>query len=127
MFTIIRKIGNDKCIHGELFYGGELLCYTLERPRGSTNGEPVCIPSGTYKTKMVYSPHFKTKLPQLLDVPSRTNILIHAGNYVKDTDGCILVGLDSRVFYLEHSKEALAKVLSIIKDDDVIEILEEKI
>ena len=127
MFTLIRKIGNDKCIHGELFYCGEPLCYTLERPKVSLKGEPICIPSGTYKTKMVYSPHFKIKLPQLLNVPCRTNILIHAGNYVKDTDGCILVGLDSKAFSLEHSKDALAKVLSIIKDDDVIEILEEKI
>ena len=54
-----------------------------------------CIPEGTYKVTKIYSPT-KGQCFQVHDVPGRTAILIHKGNYATgkkvDTQGCILVG-----------------------------------
>jgi hypothetical protein len=81
---------------------GEERCFTLEPPAvagssahktGSqvTDG-PVCIPAGTYPVKIDFSPRFQRSMPRLFDVPGREGILIHWGNYVENTEGCILVG-----------------------------------
>jgi hypothetical protein len=64
--------------------------FTLENPLRETNkdsripaGEYVCAPYSGAKFKDVYI---------LKDVPDRTFILIHPGNFESDTEGCILVG-----------------------------------
>jgi hypothetical protein len=51
-----------------------------------------CIPKGKYKIQRHQSPHFGECF-KVLDVPNRSEILIHAGNTQKDTNGCILLGL----------------------------------
>lgn len=70
---------------GELFFGGEHECFTLERVG-------VAIPAGTYRLDLYQSPHFNRLMPMLCDVPGRSDILIHWGNYPQNSDGCILVG-----------------------------------
>jgi hypothetical protein len=54
-----------------------------------------CIPEDTYSVTKIYSPT-KGRCFQVHDVPGRTAILIHKGNYATgkkvDTQGCILVG-----------------------------------
>ena len=68
------------------------------------------IPEGRYAVVISYSPKFGAWLPILLGGPEFNRkwqgIRIHAGNTVKDTQGCILVGrnrevgkvLDSRIW-----------------------------
>jgi hypothetical protein len=72
--------------------------YTLELPKGD-GGSGFCITQGLYNC----IPHNSPKHPntwELMKVPGRTSILIHAGNYgcevnghLSDTEGCILPGL----------------------------------
>jgi len=50
------------------------------------------IPEGRYKIKMQYSPTFKRMMPYLQNVKGFKSIMIHPGNSVSDTRGCILVG-----------------------------------
>ncbi|MGN7887417.1 DUF5675 family protein [Dyadobacter sp. 22481] len=50
------------------------------------------IPTGRYRVEITYSPRFKKKLPILIGVPGFSGIRIHAGNWAKDTDGCLLPG-----------------------------------
>ena len=50
------------------------------------------IPYGKYKITLRKSPRFKRILPYLHDVPHFEGILIHRGNTLEDTAGCILVG-----------------------------------
>ena len=80
------------------------------------------IPTGTYKVTFTYSPKFSKKhpyceykgVPLLNNVPGRSGIRIHCGNFFKDVDGCIIVGngisledsmlLSSRIAYRKMMK-----------------------
>lgn len=57
--------------------------------------EPVipAIPLGTYLCQPHNGPEFKN-VWEVMDVPGHTAILIHQGNTISDTHGCILVGND---------------------------------
>jgi len=93
---------------GKLYNGVEFLCNVLEDPirelvdlnddgdfndsdEGKIYGE-TAIPAGTYQIKMQHSPKFGKDMPYLQDVPGFTGIMIHAGNEVSHTAGCLLVG-----------------------------------
>lgn len=72
---------------GKLYYRGIFLCDTGEN-------NDLKIPPGEYHLGWTYSPKFKAFRYEVLDVPGRSRILIHEGNYpLKDSKGCILVGV----------------------------------
>lgn len=50
------------------------------------------IPPGVYTLKWEFSPRFKCNLWEFKDVPGHSEIKIHAGNDLLDTDGCLLMG-----------------------------------
>ena len=66
--------------------------YTLELPWRNNERSISCIPEGTYKTIKHKSPKFGNSF-WLQDVQNRSEILIHRGNFTRDTRGCILPGL----------------------------------
>lgn len=85
---------------GKFTVNGEDFAYSLEdKYRDLSKEEKVygktAIPCGTYKVIMKQSPKFKRVMPYLVDVPHFTNIMIHPGNTVEDSEGCILVGKKS--------------------------------
>ncbi|WP_342086106.1 DUF5675 family protein [Dyadobacter sp. OTU695] len=51
------------------------------------------IPTGRYQVIIAHSARFKRLLPRLVDVPGYSGILIHPGNYIRNTDGCLLPGI----------------------------------
>lgn len=63
---------------------------------------------------ITYSPKFKDWLPLLLGVLNFSGIRIHAGNTVKDTQGCILVGENKEVGKVLYSQKHLNNVKSKI-------------
>ncbi len=69
------------------------------------------IPEGRYAVVISWSPKFKAWLPILLGGPEFNKqwqgIRIHAGNTVKDTQGCILVGRNQRVGEVLESRKWL--------------------
>jgi hypothetical protein len=110
-----RRFKGESYTIGSLCVDGVYFCDTLEdADRGLTHSMPLseikklkiagqtAIPTGTYKVVTnVVSPKYSTrdayrfcsgKVPRLLDVPGYEGVLIHIGNYAKDTEGCILVG-----------------------------------
>lgn len=87
------------------------------------------IPLGTYAiTLKVQSPKFRTRywakfcdgyLPTILGVPCFSRVLIHAGNTVKDTEACLLVGnnrLKGKVLDSALTFERLYKKLKAADD-----------
>ena len=66
-------------------------CYTLELPWNDNKKQVSCIPKGEYNVEKRQSTKYKNHF-HVLDVPNRSYILIHQGNYNWHTKGCILVG-----------------------------------
>lgn len=66
------------------------IAHTLERPWINNEKNISCIPLGEYETEYYKSPRFGETF--VVKVPGRRGIIIHAGNYVSDTRGCILLG-----------------------------------
>lgn len=90
--------------------------FTLENPKRiiSTDSR---VDSGSYHAV----PHNSAKYPntyEVLNVPNRTDILLHWGNTEKDTLGCILLGLEIGMLNTDpavlHSHDALNYLRSLI-------------
>ncbi len=75
---------------GELSVEGVFECYTLERP--------------------------EVQIPLLDSVYDRTDIRIHAGNWPRDTDGCILVGRTLGTDMILSSRLALDPLVQKIQE-----------
>ena len=67
------------------------------------------IPEGRYPIVITFSPTFKKWLPLLVNVPMFSGIRIHAGNTAKDTQGCILVGLNLKKGMVLNSRKYVEK------------------
>ena len=72
---------------------GTVLCQTFEWPWADNQHGISCIPAGTYTAFRFDSPHLGYTLFQLRDVPGRSGIDIHIGNRLRDTEGCVLLGV----------------------------------
>ncbi|MCB0329782.1 MAG: hypothetical protein KDD70_08960 [Bdellovibrionales bacterium] len=103
---LYRKTCTDKCIIGELWMDGERLCYTLELPDRNNKRNESCIPEGTYQCDPFSGNKYKN-VWQVMNVPNRSSILIHTGNYPSNTRGCVLVGLGEGENAVWQSKKAL--------------------
>lgn len=101
---VLRYSNEDGSTLGLFLTNGKFTCYTLEdafhivKIPGETR-----IPEGTYKVELrkwgehheKYNnkfPEFHKGMLQIMDVPNYDDILIHIGNFVNDTEGCLLVG-----------------------------------
>ena len=107
-----------KCIDGQLVTEDKrYLCDTLEPTwRDYAKGArkikgKSAIPEGRYPIVITFSPTFKKWLPLLVNVPRFSGIRIHAGNTAKDTQGCILVGLNLKKGMVINSRAALQMVM----------------
>ncbi len=87
-----RDRQSEKGTTGRLFVDGSQFCFTLERPDARFGDAHPCIPAGEYRVVLHHSPHFERLMPLLEDVPGRSDIEIHWGNFVSDFEGCIGVG-----------------------------------
>lgn len=109
---------------GRCYVGDTCFCDTLEPPTSGVKHP--CIPCGDYLVNLVWSPKFKSYKPRIDGVPKRSGILIHSGNSVKDTLGCILVGVNSFKGHLTQSRISYLAILKCmtfaVKHDEKISL-----
>lgn len=92
---------------------------TLEREWNNNKIGASCVPEGVYKVDKRYSLKFGNHFI-LHDTEPRSYILIHAGNFNFQTNGCVLVGnehnfLDSDLnLDITDSRKTLDKLLQIL-------------
>jgi hypothetical protein len=95
--TLKREFRDHAVTTGELtFKEGEeelYVCCTLEPTWADNKRNISCIPAGEYNV-IKYSSEKYPGVYEVQDVPGRSKILIHAGNFYTNTRGCILVGQD---------------------------------
>lgn len=120
MLTLIRDVKGDKAILGKLYLNGALVCYTLENAAKA-------IPTGVYLVQNSMSPKFKRELPLLWNsnVPANRGIRIHVGNdAVKDSSGCVLVGMGRNGDRLTESTPAETMVTMLCRNVTEVVITE---
>lgn len=124
---------------GRLFIDGKYFADTLEdTDRGLDSNMPLdvlkqkklahitAIPTGRYQVTMnVVSPRMSRsnfykqygggRVPRLLNVPAYEGILIHCGNTAKDTDGCILLGKNTKVGMVLESRQTYANLYPLLE------------
>lgn len=102
---------------------------SLELPWRNNQRRISCIPTGIYKAKKHVSPRFGQSL-WLQDVPNRSEILVHKGNYYTDILGCILIGTgladinNDGVMDVRNSAKAVGQLMNYLTNvnDIMIEI-----
>lgn len=116
---VIRTYYSENYTKGLIFVNDVFFGYTLEPQKKATNETSFlnrCIDTGTYIAEYEYSPKFKKHLIELKNVPNHTEIKIHAGNFRKDTRGCILMGRRSDVGCVLDSK-IMVDMLNMVARD----------
>ncbi len=121
--AILQRFERNGITYGQLICGwalGHKPIYTLELPWLDNQTNVSCIPQGIYNV----SPYSSAKYPNVFEicsVPNRTAILIHIGNYTKDTRGCILVGLgvNESAQMITQSRKAMEYLHSLLGEDDL--------
>ncbi len=116
--TIVRVASLDEGTFGVMLYDGKPFAVTGERPWLENRKSVSCIPTGTYMCQRYKSAKYPDTF-EIIDVPSRTFVLFHKGNFpLKDSEGCILVAekfeeVDGKVAVLEsgHGFEEFIKKL----------------
>lgn len=65
-------------------------CVTLEPPDECNRRNISNIPDSQYMCKRIESPQFGETF-EIINVPGRSHVLFHAGNFVGDTRGCVIL------------------------------------
>lgn len=132
---LIRIANRPKYCIGKLYIDGKWFCDTIEdTDRGLDDSMSVkevlqkkikgetAIPTGKYTVQITYSPKYKKMMPLVLNVKGYSGIRIHSGNTEKDTEGCLLVGLNKKVGMVVDSRVTFQKLFAILNKQKQITI-----
>ncbi len=87
-----RDVRRADVTFGKLYVDAGYFSEILEEPWRENAPCVSCIPDGVYPYRVSHSPKFRRALIEIMDVPGREHIRMHAGNTVRDTEGCMLFG-----------------------------------
>jgi hypothetical protein len=112
---------------GFMLFDGYPELITFELPDLDNKKSKSCIPEGEYSCERVLGVTtlggmYIPETFRVLDVPGRSGILFHIGNSVKDSSGCILLGLklggQGPLPGISESKIGFNKFLALTKHTD---------
>lgn len=123
----IKQLGETTL--GKLTIEGKNKSWFVLEPAGPDSiveGSDKRIKAGTYKVLPYRSPKYPN-VYELQNVPGRSFILIHSGNYHKDTLGCLMPGkmwgsVGDKHYYVGNSKAALKEIFSEISNHRNVKI-----
>lgn len=86
----LKRFWDDgQAMYGALIIDNIPFCLTLEPSKKRTQFGP--IPAGVYQLRPFNGKKYKN-VWIVVPTPGRVGILIHSGNFSRDTKGCILLG-----------------------------------
>ena len=116
-------------VDGQRLGDGQHYCNALEDPdRGLTSEMSVdevlekkvygqtAIPTGRYLVTMSWSPKFKQMMPLVNAVKGFTGVRLHPGNSNKDTEGCILFGVNDKIGWISNSRYWTDRIIGMVND-----------
>ena len=124
----LETVSYDDATIGRMWCGS-FQCLTLELPWLDNQKNISCIPAGVYEYEKRISPSKLYEVIELKEVPNRSYIQIHAGNYTRQILGCCLTG--NAILYLDrdnipdvaNSMLTLNRLLNHAPDRGTIEII----
>lgn len=132
---LVRIALKDTYTIGKLYVDGVYFCDTIEdTDRGLDDSMTVseilkrkikgqtAIPTGHYKIEITYSPKYKRMMPLILNVKGYSGIRIHSGNTSKDTEGCLIVGKNTKVGMVTDSRNTYQRLFGILQNQKDITI-----
>lgn len=107
-------------------------CKTIERPWLDNKVSESCIPEDIYPLQLRRSPVVEatsggefTHGWEVTDVPDRTYIMLHPGNWARDVEGCIAVGKEFHPVenMVTHSRVTFRQLMEVLEDADECHLL----
>lgn len=123
---IIRDEFTEKSTLGKLYLNGEFYGHTLELAWKDNEKNVSCVPKGVYEARKRSgdeSAKYKYQHIEILDVPDRSKILIHIGNYPKSTQGCVLLGGTRALNFVGNSRKAFYSFMYDLQDFEELEVV----
>ena len=100
---------------------------SLELPWKDNERNISCIPTGTYQIIKDYSDNLGYFF-RLLNVPNRSGVLIHVGNFYTQIEGCIIAGMKFKdinkdgLLDVSKSTQSIRQLLAYMPDKSTITI-----
>ena len=122
---LIRVEESNQGTFGVLTICSQVFCVTLE-PSDRLNERNVSsIPAQQYQCMKIRSSRFGETF-EIVDVPDRSHILFHAGNFVGSTSGCVLLAQYFGKLYGDravlNSGGTFREFMRIMKDIDIFSL-----
>ena len=114
VYDTSKKDNNGKVIAEEIF-----TCKTLELPWKNNQRNVSCIPEGPYTVEKRWTQERQNHF-HVLNVPDRSFILIHSGNYYSHTLGCILPGQDLTDINNDGFKDVTQSKATLTKLNEIL-------
>jgi hypothetical protein len=93
LIELRRFVNRDDGMFGEIYAPGGFACFTIERPWKGNAPYYSCIPAGRYEVQMgTFIAGGNYPDLELVEVPGRSAIEIHAANLAHELSGCIAPG-----------------------------------
>lgn len=132
VLTLKRIALRDDCTLGVLLDGTEPFALTMELGWHDNKHDISCIPKGEYLVQRTVK--IKHGLCfEILNVPNRSDILIHKGNFPTDSRGCIILGeqfgqmlnpkADKVVLCVQASGDAYSKFIIRLTNQDTFKLV----